>query len=181
MAKHDNKQNNQKLIIILILIFALITVFSVCVTVWALFFKGPDVVLTPDYAPQKNEVNQKPIEGDSNEKMEASEGGGAVSLTYSSNVTIDLSDEKSILMFANPGKSTQDMVVQIVIQEQILVQSGKLTPGNQVTTLDLMDGAAKKLAVGGYEGKFVVLYYHPETGEKAIVNTEIPITVYVIE
>ena len=177
MANDENKQNQSRLLILLLL---LITVLAVCVTVWALFFKGPDVILTPDYAPQENEIHQTPIEGDSGEKMEAEEGGGAVSLTYSTNVTIDLSDEAAILYFANPGKSVQDMVVQIVIQDQIIVQSGKLTPGNQVTALDLLDDAAKKLSEGGYEGKFVVHYYDRTSGEKAMVNTEIPITITVV-
>ena len=177
------RKTNKSAIIIAIL--ALITVGALCVTMWALFLREPDdgnkVILTPDYAPQKNEINQKPIEDDSGEKMEAEKGGGAVSLTYSTNVTIDLSDETAILYFANPGKSVQDMVVQIVIQDNIIVQSGKLTPGNQLTALDLLDDTAKKLTVGGYDGKFVILYYDPDTGEKAIVNTEIPITINVVE
>lgn len=173
---------NQKRTTILIVILALITLAAVCVTIWALFFRGPSVVLTPDYAPVENEFHQKPIEGDNtDDKMEAEEGGGAVSLVYSSYVTIDLSDETATLYFANPGKSVQNMVVQVVIQDEILVQSGKLTPGNEVTTLDLLDGAAKKLAVGGYDGKFVILYYDPDTGERAIVNTEIPVSISVVE
>ena len=36
------------------------------------------------------------------------------------------------------------------------------------------------LSPGGYEGKFIVLYYDPDSGEKAMVNTEIPITVNVV-
>ena len=84
-------------------------------------------------------------------------------------------------MFANPGKSLQDMVVQIVIDETVIVQSGTLKPGNQVTTLNLLDGAEKQLQPGGYDGKFVVFYYDPDSGEKAVVNTEIPITITVQE
>lgn len=166
---------------ILIVALLLLVVVCVSVTVWALFFREPDIILTPDYAPQETEQNQQPIEGDTGEKLEQAEGGGSVSLTYSNAVTIDLSDEAATLLFANPGKSNQDMVVQIVVQDQILVQSGKLTPGNQVTTLDLLDDAAKKLSAGGYEGKFVILYYNPDTGEKAVVNTEIPISITVKE
>ena len=71
------------------------------------------------------------------------------------------------------------MVLQIVIQGEVVVQSGTLKPGNQVKTLDLMDGVEEKLTAGTYEGNFAVLYYDPETGEKAIVNTEIPVTITV--
>lgn len=84
-------------------------------------------------------------------------------------------------MFVNPGKSNQDMVIQIVIQDTVVVQSGTLEAGNQVKTLDLLEGMEKKLAPGGYEGKFVVFYYSQENGEKAIVNTDIPVEITVQE
>ena len=176
MGRYENKKSKSNL---LILILLLITVIAICVTVWALFFRDTGPVLAPDYAPQEEEQNAETIPGDTGEKLDNPEGGGSVSLTYSREVSIDLSDEIATLLFANPGKSNQDMVLQIVIQDTVIVQSGTLKPGNQVTTLDLLDGAAKKLSAGTYEGNFNVLYYNPETGEKAIVNTEIPITITV--
>ena len=166
---------------ILIPVLLLITLIAVGVTIWALFFRNPEPVLTPDYAPVEEEENAQPIEDDSNEKLEAEEGGGAVSLTYSNEATIDLSDKTASLVFANPGQSLQDMVVQIVIDDTVIVQSGTIKPGNQVTTLDLLDGAETKLQPGGYDGKFVVFYYDQDSGEKAVVNTEIPLTITVQE
>lgn len=166
---------------LLIPVLILITLVAVGVTIWALFFRNTTPVLAPDYAPVEEEANAEPIGDDDSEKMEAEEGGGAVSLTYSNEVTIDLSDKAASLVFANPGKSVQDMVVQIVIDDTVIVQSGTLKPGNQVTTLDLLDGAESQLQPGGYDGKFVVFYYDPDTGEKAVVNTEIPITITVQE
>ena len=156
-------------------------VLCISVTIWVLFFRDSGPALAPDYAPQQTEEHAEAIPNDTDEKMESPQGGGSVSLTYSNEVAIDLSDKTVSLMFANPGKSNQDMVVQIVIQDEAIVQSGTLKPGNQVTTLDLLDGAHKQLSPGGYDGKFVVLYYHPESGEKAIVNTEIPVTITVNE
>ncbi len=73
------------------------------------------------------------------------------------------------------------MVVQLVIQDEILIQSGLITPGNKVQTLDLLNGAEKKLQPGGYDGKLVVLYYNQQNGEKAVLNTEISVTVTVVE
>ena len=52
--------------------------------------------------------------------------------------------------------------------------------GFTVKLLDLLEGAEKQLSAGGYEGKFVVLYYDQTSGEKAMVNTEIPITINVV-
>jgi len=73
------------------------------------------------------------------------------------------------------------MVLQIVIQGTVILQSGRITPGNQVTQLELSADAAQLLSSGGYEGSFLVFYYDPVSGEKAIVNTEIPISVTVTQ
>ena len=166
----------------LILILLCITLVAVGVTVWALFFRdsGGQQTLTPDYAPQKQEQNAETIPDDTGDKMENPQGGGAVSLTYSNEVTIDLSDKAAGLYFANPGKSNQDMVLQIVIQDTVILQSGTLSPGHQVKLLNLLEGADDMLQPGGYEGKFIVLYYDPISGEKSMVNTEIPITINVV-
>ena len=171
------KKNKTTLLILLLL---LITLSAVCVTVWALFFRDSGPTLAPDYAPQEMEQNAESIPNDSDEKMAKPEGGGSVSLTYSNKVTIDLSDKAAALYFANPGKSNQDMVIQITIQDTVIVQSGTLVPGQQVKLLDLLEGAENQLSAGGYEGKFVVLYYDQTSGEKAMVNTEIPITINVV-
>lgn len=182
MNQPENK--SQKRTTIIIAILAVITVAALCVTMWAVFFREPDdsnkVILTPDYAPQNKEENAETIPDDTGDKMENPEGGGAVSLTYSNEVTIDISDKAAALYFANPGKSNQDMVIQIAIRDTIILQSGTLSPGNQVKLLNLLEGAEDMLQPGGYEGKFIVLYYDQTSGEKSMVNTEIPITINVV-
>lgn len=179
---NQDKKLNKTTIIIAIL--AVITVAALCVTMWALFLREPDdsnkVILAPDYAPQNKEENAETIPDDTGDKMENPEGGGAVSLTYSNEVTIDISDKAAALYFANPGKSNQDMVIQIAIRDTVILQSGTLSPGNQVKLLNLLEGAEEMLQPGGYEGKFIVLYYDQTSGEKSMVNTEIPITINVV-
>lgn len=176
-SKHGNKEKHKQMLIIALILLLLITV---AITVWALFFRDTTPVLAPDYAPQQTEENAEPFEDDNDgEKLQQQQGGGAVSLTYSKEVTIDLSDNVAKLLFANPYKSNQDMILQIVIQDTVIVQSGLLTPGHQVTKLELFDNA--KLSKGTYEGKFIVLYYQKDTGEKAMINTEIPLTITVEE
>ena len=163
----------------LVLLLFSTTLIAVGITVWTLFFnRTEDVVLVPDRAPQTEQFAE-PIPDDNGKPTESPKGGGSVSLTYSNQVTVDLSDETASLIFANPGKSNQDMVVQVVIRDVVIVQSGRLEPGTQVTTLPLLDGTAQKLSPGGYEGKFAVFYYNRTTGEKAVVNTEIPVSITV--
>ncbi len=178
--EQEEKQGNKKLLILLLLLL-LITVIAVGVTVWALFFRDTGPVLNPDYAPRETEANAETMGDQNDDKLDAPAGGGAVSLIYTKDVRIDLSDKKASLLFGNPTKSTQDMVVQLVIQDTVLIQSGLLNPGKQVRTLDLLQGAEKMLQPGGYDGKLVVLYYDQETGEKAVLNTEISVTVTVTE
>ena len=173
------KKSKKNKIIMTILI--LITIIAIGVTVWAIFFRNDDTVLAPDYAPREEEQYAEDIPDDDNEKMESPEGGGSVSLTYSREVSIDLSEGKAALHFANPGKSNQDMVLQIVIQDNVVSQSGTVKAGKQVNSLDLLEGAEGKLTEGTYEGMINVLYYDQDTSEKAIVNTEIPVSITVSE
>ena len=175
----DKKENKKKWLLLLLLL--LITIAAVGLSVWAIWFRDGDAILAPDYAPQQVEENAEPIGDDGEEKLSQPEGGGAVGLTYAKEVDISLSDKKATLLFANPTKSNQDMVLQLVIDDVVILQSGRLEPGNRVSALNLLDGAEKKLAAGGYDGKIVVLYYDRTSGEKAMVNTEIPVTVTVTE
>lgn len=69
--------------------------------------------------------------------------------------------------------------MQLVIQNTVILRSGSLTPGTQVTALNLAEGAAEKLTAGVYEGKFVVSFYDQPTGRWATLNAEIPVTVTV--
>lgn len=171
------KPDKQSLLIFLLL---LITVTAVCITVWALFFRETDAVLAPDQAP-KVEEHAQPIPGDTGKPAEAEPGSGSVSLTYSNQVNIRLTDKMAQLLFANPGRSNQDIVIQLIIQDRVILQSGRIAPGNQVTELDLSSDAVSMLMPGGYDAVFLLHFYDPGSGEKAIVTTEIPVSVTVTE
>lgn len=170
---------------ILILLLLLLIVLCLVVTIWALFFRdrgGPDTPLIPDYAPKETEPNAVTIPGESSGKLDTPEGGGAIGIEYVNSVTIDLSDGMAYLSYSNPGKSTQNIVLRIEIQDTVLVQSGTITPGHRVNELPLLDGAADMLQPGVYESAvFRILSYDPETGEKAMVDTLAQITVTVQE
>ena len=173
-----NRWNRQQILIVVLLC---VTILALCTTVWALFFRQPQRVLMPDYAPVTLEANAAPIPGDPDAQNRAESGSGSVSLTYSDQVSIDLTGETAQLLFANPGKSDHDMVLQLVIRDTVILQSGRLTPGNQIGELKLADGAAEMLMPGGYEGELLISFYDPDSGEKAIVNTRIPVSVTVAE
>ena len=146
---------------------------------------GGAVVLEPDYPNMETEANAESIESDaSGEKPEVSQGGGSVSISFMDEVTYSVSTGQLSLYYQNPGASTHNVVVQVILvrgeDEYLLSQSGILEPGYQVTSL-LADKNAPQLSTGGYDGKLRLLFYDPETGERAIVDTDIPCTISVTE
>ena len=177
MSGTDKKEKNRKLLIIILIIAIAL---CIAVTVWALFFRQPKDTMSPDYAPQVLEPNAIPVSDADESKLDAPEGGGAISLEYDDKVTIDLTDAKAYLNYSNPGKSTQDIVLRIEIQDTAVAQSGTIPPGNRLNELELLEGAENMLKEGVYtDAVFRILSYDPDTGEKAMVDTLAEITVTV--
>ena len=171
-TQQEDKKRKKKLLIFLIL-FILLDIILLVVLL------GTRTTLAPDYAPVNEEKYAEDIGDDGDKKLDQAEGGGAVSLSYSTNVDISLDKKLATLFFANPSKSNQDMVLQIVVHDVVVAQSGTISPGKQIGKMDLLSSGARKLQAGGYDGKFVVLYYQPDTHEKTIVNTDIPVKITV--
>ena len=111
--------------------------------------------------------------------VSTSDGGGTVSLPYSDAAGIDLTAGQVTLLFANPEKSGWDASVCLVVGESEAARSDLLAPGEQVTQLALLDGAEKDLTAGSCSGMLKVSFYHPQTGAKAMLDAEIPVTVTV--
>ena len=98
---------------------------------------------------------------------------------YSDAAGIDLTAGQVTLLFANPEKSGWDATVCLVVGEREAARSDLLAPGEQVTQLALLDGAEKDLTAGSCSGTLKVSFYHPQTGAKAMLDAEIPVTVTV--
>lgn len=171
-----NKDKSKILIVVLLLIAVLALAFGI----WAMWFREPEV-LSPDYAAKETELNAEQIEGDDSEKLDAPDGGGAVTLIYGKEVEISLSENKASFLIGNPSESTEYLVAEIVIQDHVIAQSGAIKPGYRVTELELLSDAKDLLTVGGYDGKIVLYMYNGETDERSIVNSEIIVTVTVNE
>ena len=71
------------------------------------------------------------------------------------------------------------MKLEIVIDEKVIAESGRLEPGFKIDKLS--DVNVEKLSAGKYNAKFVVTFYDAVSHEKAIVNTQIPIIITVNE
>ncbi len=162
----------------LLILLLLLLITSCSVTIWSLFFRDTPTSLAPDYAPQEIEPNATPTPDTDKDKLEQEQGGGSVSIQYTKEVRADLSDGMVYLTFANPGESNQDMVLQVIIQGKVIAQSKLLPPGHSLSQLPLLEGV--NLSPGGYNGKFTTAYYY-ENGERAIIQTDIPLMIRVEE
>ena len=136
-------------------------------------------ILNPDHPPKETDKNLEPIQGDNGEKLEYEEGGGAVALNLSKEMTVDLSDGTASLEFANPGASSTNMVVWVVVQDTVIAQSGLIPPGYRLATVELTETAKKSLIEGTYDGKFVIHFYDVDSNERALVNSDVPVSIAV--
>ena len=176
---------NQLLIKLLIGVLAVNVVLIPVVLLRSPSGSDDPVVLDPDYPTISQEPNARPIESDATEaRPTVSGGGGSVTISFMDNITYNPATGQLSLFYQNPGVSTHNVVVQVILvrgeKEYLLSQSGILAPGYQVTSLQADDGAPQ-LSPGGYGGKLRLLFYDPETGERSIVDTDIPCTVTVVE
>ena len=140
--------------------------------------KIPGIV--PDYPAPPLEEDAEKVEDDEG-KMDAPEGGGAVGMIYSDEVSIDLSDKKVTLLFANPNRSTHNVSIQLIVQDVVLAESGLLLPSHRITSLDVKDGIDIPEGVYEKNAKIVIRFYDPNTNECTIINSEILITLTVRE
>lgn len=171
----DPKKNSM-----IIFLFAALLLIS-CSMIFVFQRYDQEPKLDPDYPSRETEKNQLHLEDDEGDKLDHSSGGGAINVTYSENVTVDQSNHCVELFYANPQVSNQNVAFMIRIDDLVVARSGLITPGHGIETLDLEPGAGDRLQVGGYDGEIVISVYHPETGEKVMVDIVGKITVTVQE
>lgn len=115
-------------------------------------------------------------EGGSGKKVESESGGGSVSMIYTLSARLSLSTGEIGMYFKNPTDSNHDVVLQLCIcsggSEYKIAESGLISAGYGLYTMTY-DAPLVDLFEGDYEALYRVLYYNPETGEKALVESVI--------
>lgn len=164
--------------------------YRMCVMIlWVILLLGIGVIValcvkksrSDDFAPKVDQAAEQ-MES-SGEKLDEPKGGGAVSLTYSTVVTVSTEDRTVRILFENPSKSTKDTSLQLTVNgqnegEELLIAESELIPaGYKLAQMNLKDKV--DLDPGKYEGNLKVLYYDSENGEKEVVDTKIPVTLAV--
>lgn len=138
---------------------------------------------SPDYPEPPADSNAETFvetEAQTEAKLDKVDGGGAVGLTYQTDVTVFMSSGLASIMFANPSRSVDNVSVVLYVDGFRVAESGILAPGTQLTVLDLNDVGERTIKnTGIYDGEFLVEFYNADTNEKAVVNTRIPVRVIV--
>ena len=160
-----------------LILATIVALLAICVAVWALFFRAPEAPADPEISPVADEHLTPTDDGD-DEKMPQAEGGGAVNITYSNEVTISLADATAAVQITNPTRSNQSMLIQLMIQDVKVGQSGTIPPGNQLTVIPLNENI--KIEPGSYDGKFQLLFFDVKTNQQANLTTSIPVTIMII-
>ena len=165
------------------------------------------------YGPEIIDPNQKPII-EQGEVAPPPAGSNRISFELNQTVYINAATQVGIINYVNPNRSTQDVVISILVSDaellrtigktgrsaaeqaaleakpgydpeksyQELFRSGRLQIGYQLEATKLgalADGTY--LPVGEYEMIVAIDAYDPKTNEKAVVNAQAPITVFIVE
>lgn len=124
------------------------------------------------------EFNQVEIDLNAERIQSDSEAGTYMELTAKQDVTVDLTSGTASLYFVNPASSSQDVVLSLQVEDAVIGQSGRVSPGYSLETITDLD--TQELEPGIYDGALIVDSYDAATGEKSMVNAEIKVSVNII-
>ena len=134
--------------------------------------QGGQVIIQPDHPLPPLDDNSEKLEDDDSQKADAPEGGGSLSMIYTLDATLDLSEKAIGIYFKNPNASSHNVTVDFYIisggSEYLIAQSGLLEAGYGLTKMTLLDNAPA-LQEGLYTGLYRLHCYDPLTGEQAMV------------
>lgn len=160
-------------LIVLLLLLAALAVSAVLL-IGQLGPKDP-IVIEPDHPLPPVDTGLVP-EGDGGEVNAPEDGGGAVSMIYTLNADLALSTGEIKMHFRNPKDSNHSVAVEMYVvsegAEYLVARSGLIPAGNGLFQMTLAEDAPE-LTEGMYICMYRVRYYHPITGVRAIVESEI--------
>lgn len=131
----------------------------------------------PIVLPLSVDSSEESIEDDASVEQESEKSGGSVRLTYSLDAELSLSTGNIRIYFLNPGVSNHDIALSLYIVDGEntikIAESGLVQAGYGLENMQFIENAAV-LSEGSYMAMFGVSFYDPETGEKALVESNIP-------
>lgn len=173
---------------LLIKILTLITVASLGTSAYMVFIYEKPVEIMPDFRPVEQDVNVTAIKDDyvpltqgdmdqTDASEEQSTGKRSSLIICGRDVVVHLEDAKIDMMYQNPQSSDAAIVLQLFIGDTLISQSGSISPGYQLREMQLLEKIS--LQPGGYNGVLKIGLYNVDTNEKAMVQTEVAVSITV--
>lgn len=133
--------------------------------------KGPTEIAPYNPLPQ---IDEAVVRIDEPVKQPVDNEQKIVRMRYTAAAVIDLSDGSIMIDMNNPNDSTQSMVLELYLASDEgnikIAESGLIPSGYALPEMRMIENSAI-LSEGLYHGKFLLSYYSPSTGEKAIVDS----------
>ena len=133
--------------------------------------KGPTEIAPYNPLPP---VDQSAIKTEETAQQPVDGGQKVVRMQYTAAAVIDISEGSILVDMTNPGNSTQAMILELYISSDDgdikIAESGLIPSGHALPKMQMIENVVI-LHEGLYHGKFLLSYYDPNTGEKAIVNS----------
>lgn len=126
---------------------------------------------TPEFNQPEIDLHAERVETDADARTYAEISAGT-------EVTVDISDKTADLYFVNPAVSEQDLVLSLKVGDDIIGESGRLTPGHFLEVMEDLD--TEGLSEGTYDGSIVADAFDTETGERRMINLEVNVDVNIV-
>jgi hypothetical protein len=160
----------------LLAILGFIIVAVACLMILIAMKNRPPVIIEPDHPLPDPDENVVPVPDDVGTPTVSENGGGAVTMIYTLEATVDLSSGDVGIYLRNPKASNHDVAIKMYIlsgdKEYCVASSGLIKAGNGLYKLTLSEDAPV-LKEGVYSGYYKIIYYNPQTGERALVEADI--------
>ena len=163
---------------VIIVLLLLITIFSSLITLYVLFIHDSDPLIIPDYLPEMHtQAVAIPENEDDKSSMDLSAGQQGAVVACGASATVHLDDKAIEYYYSNPSRSASAVVLQLLVDNQVIGQSGTIHPGYRTYSIVLAKDVL--LAEGEYAGVLRIAFYDSETEKKAPVDSEVDIEVIV--
>jgi len=163
----------------LLLLFLLLIIFiALGVTIFFTIFYQPKAELLPDFMPIEEDELVEVIPEDEPVMQQTidteEEGTNSSFIVCSSEAVVHLDDQTVDFYYQNPASSEAAVMLQLWIDDTLIAKSGGISPGHQLSMMNLEDGVI--LYDGGYDGIVKVGLYDTETNEKVLLETTLEVS-----
>ena len=142
-----------------------------------LFGDEQPIPMTPDESYEQLDPGIEPFPEQPDQPVQQLPVGSHVaSFVCEEQLRTDIAGQVVELMFANPRRSEQNMVIEVTVREVTVARSGRIEPGYRITSLSLL--ADHPLTQGIYAAQIKIYLYDPTGGEQTM-QTSVPVTLTV--